>query len=198
MPNQSYQLSTPLENVTGCALCNSANKRGRLIKVSLRNLVPQPILSRLDSSETALKAFKYTVASVVSVLISQVILFLTFGIFHLWSATMSNFVAVAVSAAPSYYMNRAWAWGKTGKSHLFKEIVPFWGLAFLGLVLSLWTVAHAERFALSHNFPHLEVAIFVNAASIAAFGVLWVGKFIIFNKVLFAKKDDSDLVSLLD
>ncbi|NNN19952.1 MAG: hypothetical protein HKL84_08895 [Acidimicrobiaceae bacterium] len=166
--------------------------------MSLRNLVPQPILKRLDNSETALKAFKYTVASAVSVVISQVVLFLAFGVFHIWSATTSNFVAVAVSAVPSYYMNRAWAWGKTGRSHLFKEIVPFWGLAFLGLILSLWAVGAAEHFALIHHFPHLEVAVIVNVASIGAFGVLWIGKFIIFNKVIFAKKDDSELVSLLD
>lgn len=157
--------------------------------MSFRNLVPRSILVRLDRSETALKAVKYTVASAVSVVISQVVLFLTFGVFHLWSATTCNFVAVAVSAVPSYYMNRAWAWGKSGKSHFMKEIVPFWGLAFLGLILSLWAVAGAEHYALSHNFPHLGVALIVNAASIAAFGFLWVGKFIIFNKVLFANND---------
>lgn len=166
--------------------------------MSLRNWVPRPLLIRLDRSETALKAFKYTVASAVSVVISQVILFFSFGIFHLWSATTCNFVAVALSAVPSYYMNRAWAWGKTGRSHLIKEIVPFWGLAFLGLILSLWAVSAAEAFALSHHFAHLEVAVLVNAASIAAFGILWVGKFIIFNKVLFASREDSDLVGLLD
>lgn len=167
--------------------------------MSLRNLVPELLLERLDRSETALRAFKYTVASVVSVVISQIILFLTFGIFHLWSATTSNFVAVAVSAIPSYYMNRAWAWGRSGKSHLMKEIVPFWGLAFLGLAISLWAVAVAQHFSESHGFPHLEVALIVNAASIAAFGVLWVGKFIIFNKVLFVnKKDDADLAALVE
>lgn len=171
---------------------------GRLKEVHLRNLVPQPLLTRLDRSETALKAFKYTVASVVSVVISQAILFLAFGVLHLWSATTSNFVAVAVSALPSYYMNRAWAWGKTGKSHLFKEIVPFWGLAFLGLILSLWAVSAADHFAVAHHFENIQVAVAVNAASIGAFGVLWIGKFVIFNKVLFANKGDSDLVSLLD
>ena len=166
--------------------------------MSLRSFVPRVILNRLDSSDTALKAFKYTVASVVSVVISQAILFLSFGVLHLWSATTCNFVAVAVSALPSYYMNRAWAWGKTGKSHILKEIVPFWGLAFLGLILSLWAVAAADHFATVHQFKNLQVAIAVNAASIGAFGVLWIGKFIIFNKVLFANKDDSDLVNLLD
>lgn len=166
--------------------------------VSLRSLVPQPILIRLDRSETVLKAFKYTVASVVSVVVSQVILFLSFGVFHLWSATMSNFVAVAISAIPSYYMNRAWAWGKTGKSHFMKEIVPFWGLAFLGLLLSLWSVNAAQHFATNHNFNHMQIALFVNVASIAAFGVLWIGKFIIFNKLLFAENNDQELVGASD
>lgn len=166
--------------------------------MSFRNLVPRPILIRLDRSETALKAFKYTVASAVSVIISQIVLFLTFGVFHLWSATTCNFIAVAVSAVPSYYMNRAWAWGKSGKSHFMKEIVPFWGLAFLGLVLSLWAVGAAEHYASSHNYPHLTVAIIVNVASIAAFGFLWIGKFIIFNRVLFADNDDSHLAKVGD
>lgn len=166
--------------------------------VSLRMFVPQSLLKVLDRSETALKAFKYTVASAVSVVISQIVLFLSFGIFHLWSATTCNFVAVAVSAIPSYYMNRAWAWGKSGRSHFMKEIVPFWGLAFLGLVLSLWAVSAAQRFALDHQFHHLEVALFVNAASIGAFGVLWIGKFIIFNKLLFAEADQNDFVGASD
>lgn len=179
------------------AVVQNYGEGGRMSEMSLRNLVPKPILSRLDRSEMALKAFKYTVASAVSVIISQIVLFLAFGVFHLWSATTSNFVAVAVSAVPSYYMNRAWAWGKSGRSHLMKEIVPFWGLAFLGLLLSLWAVSEAERFSSSHHYAHLEVAIIVNAASIAAFGVLWIGKFVIFNKVLFVERDQ-DLVSTLD
>lgn len=166
--------------------------------MTLRNLVPQVVLHQLDRSETALKAFKYTVVSAVSVIVSQLVLFLAFGVFHLWSATTSNFVAVAVSAVPSYYMNRAWAWGKSGKSHFVKEIVPFWGLAFLGLLLSLWAVSAAEHFSIAHNYPHLKTAVIVNAASIAAFGVLWIGKFIIFNKILFVDKGDKELVSLLD
>ena len=42
---------------------------------------------------------------------------------------------------PAYYLNRAWVWGKRGKSHLTKEVVPFWAFAFSGLVLSTIIVA---------------------------------------------------------
>ena len=78
---------------------------------------------------------RYTLVSVISVLVSLVVLFIALYFFH-WSARTSNIVAVAVSAIPSYVLNRAWAWGKTGKSHLLKEVVPFWAMAFLGLVIS--------------------------------------------------------------
>ncbi|HEX2117654.1 MAG TPA: hypothetical protein VHF91_00595, partial [Acidimicrobiales bacterium] len=44
-----------------------------------------------------------------------------------------------------YYLNRKWAWGKKGKSHLMKEIVPFWSLALLGLIFSTWAAKFTTR-----------------------------------------------------
>ena len=46
----------------------------------------------------------------------------------IWATLSGNLVAVI----PSYYWNRAWAWGKRGRSHFRREIVPYWSMAFLG------------------------------------------------------------------
>ena len=126
---------------------------------------------------------RYSLVSVVSVIVSQVVLFAAQSF---WSARTSNIVAVCVSAVPSYYLNRAWAWGKTGKSHFMKEIVPFWSLALLGLIISTWAADFAETNAHHVTSSDLMARVVVNLAALAAFGVLWVGKFFIFNKVLFA------------
>jgi putative flippase GtrA len=126
---------------------------------------------------------RYSLVSVVSVMVSQVVLFAAQSF---WSARTSNIVAVCVSAVPSYYLNRAWAWGKTGKSHFMKEIVPFWSLALLGLIISTWAADFAETNAHHVTSSDLMARVVVNLAALAAFGVLWVGKFFIFNKVLFA------------
>jgi hypothetical protein len=67
-----------------------------------------------------------------------------------------------------------------------KEIVPFWGMALLGLVLSTWSADYAESHAAAITSSHLGQKLVVNFAALAAFGVLWVGKFAILNKVLFA------------
>jgi putative flippase GtrA len=137
------------------------------------------------------KAIRYTAISAISVVLSQVILFLLYGVMRLSSATTSNVIATGVTAVPSYYLNRSWAWGKTGRSHLMKEVAPFWFLTFLGLVLSLWAVSLAHHLAVNMQLSHLVDALFVNAASLLAFGVLWIGKFIIFNRFVFTTPDSS-------
>ena len=136
------------------------------------------------------KMIRYSLVSVVSVVVSQIVLFFAQSF---WSARTSNIVAVCVSAVPSYYLNRAWAWGKTGKSHLMKEIVPFWSLALLGLVLSTWAADYAESNAHHLTSSDLGVRVVVNLAALAAFGVLWIGKFFIFNKMLFVHQPEPSL-----
>lgn len=138
---------------------------------------------------TGVKMFRYTLVSVVSVAVSQVVLFLTFGVFRVWSAVWCNVFAAAVATVPSYYLNRYWAWGKTGRSHLLKEVIPFWALAFLGLGVSVWAVDLAEKWARDMTSSHLGVSIIVNFASLLAYGVVWVGKFVIFNRLLFIDHD---------
>ena len=148
--------------------------------------------SLLERSRTpgGRKMVRYSLVSVISVIVSQIVLFFAQSF---WSARSANIFAVCVSAVPSYYLNRAWAWGKTGKSHLVKEILPFWGLALLGLVLSTWAADYAESNAHHITSSELGARLVVNFAALAAFGILWVGKFFIFNKVLFAHRPEPSL-----
>ena len=90
-----------------------------------------------------------------------------------------------MATVPSYYLNRRWAWGKTGPSHLWKEIVPFWALAFAGLALSILAVDIAESEAPQITSSHLGTAVIVNFSALAAWGLIWVGKFVIFNRLMF-------------
>jgi putative flippase GtrA len=136
------------------------------------------------------KMFRYSMVSVISVIVSQIVLFAAQSF---WSARTSNIVAVCVSAVPSYYLNRAWAWGKTGKSHLMKEIVPFWSLALLGLIFSTWAADFAETNAHHITSSDLGTRLIVNGAALAAFGILWVGKFFIFNRLMFAHQPEPSL-----
>jgi len=133
------------------------------------------------------KMFRYSMVSVVSVGVSTAVLVFCSGILS-WSAVVSNTVATAVATVPSYELNRKWAWGKTGRGHLFKEVVPFWTLSFIGWGFSTLCVWLVEGYAKDHHFSHVVRTGAVGITSIAAFGILWVIKFIIFNKVLFVHR----------
>ena len=159
------------------------------------NMRPAALLERARSP-LGQKMVRYTMVSVISVIVGQVVLFTTFGILKLWSARTCNIVACVAGGVPSYYLNRTWAWGKTGKSHLWREVVPFWTLAFIGLAFSTWAVDFTET-KISAWDSHLQKALLINAASIGAFGVLWIGKFILFNKVMFVHHVE-DLPEALD
>ena len=146
-----------------------------------------PTLSSLRErarTPTAQKAIRYTLVSVIAVVISQVGLAILYGVFH-WTARSANIGSACVAGLPSYYLNRRWAWGKSGRSHFWKEVVPFWGLAFIGLAFSTWTADAADSFAMHHIQNHLLNTAVVMGGSLFGYGVLWIAKFIIFNKVIF-------------
>ncbi|MDP8938029.1 MAG: GtrA family protein [Actinomycetota bacterium] len=150
------------------------------------DISPSALLER-SRTPGGKKMVRYTLVSVISVMVSLVVLFVALYFFH-WSARTANIVAVGVSAIPSYALNRAWAWGKTGRSHLFKEVVPFWAMAFLGLVISTWAAVFTKANAHYITTSRLGVTLLVMASNIASFGLLWFGKFMILNKVLFAHR----------
>jgi putative flippase GtrA len=142
------------------------------------------------------KMFRYTMVSVIAVTISFIVLGITVGLLR-WSAFWGNVTATAVATVPSYELNRKWAWGKSGKSHLWKEVAPFWALSFVGLAFSTYAAVLAESFAKENHFARLWHTALVQGAALGAFGVLWVVKFVIFNKILFVHHPQ-DLEPALD
>jgi len=129
------------------------------------------------------KMFRYTMVSVISTGVSLAILALVFGVLHLWSEVPSAIFANSVAAVPSYYLNRKWAWGKSGRSHLVKEVLPFWVASVVGLLASTFAAAWARDFSRDHQLHHFGATVVVMGASLFAYGVLWIGKFLIFNRL---------------
>jgi cellulose synthase/poly-beta-1,6-N-acetylglucosamine synthase-like glycosyltransferase/putative flippase GtrA len=133
------------------------------------------------------KIVRYSLVSLISIAISQSVLVVAFGVLH-WTASLSNIVACAVATVPSYYLNRTWAWGRRGASRLWGEVVPFWALAFLGLAVSTWAADFGSTLARQASVSHQTATAIVMASALLAFGVLWIGKFAIFNVLLFAER----------
>jgi len=129
------------------------------------------------------KLVKYSMVSLVSIMVSQITQLVAFFLTH--NGVLSSVTAVAVGTVPSYELNRRWTWKKNGPSHVWREIVPFWVMSFVGLVFSTVCVYFAEQWAEDRDLTKARTALLLNLASLSAFGILWVGKFVIINRLLF-------------
>ena len=99
-------------------------------------------------------------------------------------AWIAQVLAVVVSAVPAYLLSRHWVWQKRGKNSFRSEIVPFWSMALLGLLAATATVAFADK-----QFDGSNIA--VQLASIGAFGVVWVVKFVLLDRVIWKDRSET-------
>lgn len=124
--------------------------------------------------------------SVVTTIISVLTLATATAVFGI-TAWVANVIATTVATIPSYYLNRRWTWGRTGASDPWREVLPFWALAFAGLALSTISVAVTDAWAAG---AHVAQAVHTTAllvAHLSGFGALWVAQFILLDRVLFGR-----------
>ncbi len=124
----------------------------------------------------------YGTVSAGTVVVTQSVLIVAYSVLD-WPAVLANVTAVCVAAGPAYYANRRWVWSRTDRHSVTREILPFWAYSLAGLGISSLLVALADRW--------WQSAVAVSAANLAGFGALWVGKFILLDRVLFARSDEA-------
>ena len=164
----------------------------RIVRTRLaRRVLSFPAIERIllptRGDRSVHKFIRYSMVSGVAVVISQVTLVLCTGVFGL-SGIVSNTVAAVVSTPASYELNRKWAWGKSGKSHLWREVAPFWGFTLIGYLGSTGTVQMADTMTKSHGVHGLPRVLAIMGAQLFAYGVVWIVKFLVFNRIVFAAK----------
>ena len=124
-------------------------------------------------------ASRFLMVSAFNVVFGQSLLVLTHAWLG-WSFAVSNGVAVAVSAGPAYVLTRYWVWEKRSRNHLVKEVLPFWGLAVVGLLGSTVAAGIANTYT--------DTQVVLNLVNLASFGLIWVFKFFIFDRFMFGKR----------
>lgn len=150
----------------------------RRYALPVASLIDDVLHRRLGHRPLAAKLVKYGAASGAGIIASQSVLVFCLVVLDLTAIT-SNLIAVTVGSVPNYMINRAWTFNKTGTHSFTREVLPFWLMAILGLVLSTFAVAWVDdRWG--------DNVLLISGTSIASFGVLWIAKFFVLDRVLFA------------
>jgi putative flippase GtrA len=136
---------------------------------------------------------RYLLASSASVVLGQTVLAVCYGVLR-WSAEAANLAGFLAGGLSSFALHRRWTWGRTGRSRLMREIVPFWAIAVFGLLVSTWVVGVAADVAARVTDSRALQTGTVMASSLAVFGALWVVKFVIFDRCMFGviRSDSTD------
>lgn len=129
------------------------------------------------------KLMRYCGVSVVNVITGQGILALCLAVFVL-GGVVSQLISAMLSAIPAYVLSRRWVWKQTGRDSFRTEVLPFWTMALIGLVFAVTAIAVMEQF--TDSTPVLM------ATSLAAYGVVWVAKYLVLDKIMWRTPTEVD------
>jgi putative flippase GtrA len=139
--------------------------------------------ARTDAGKRALR---YVATSGFGVVSTQILLSLFLHVFD-WKPVPSNFTAVSMVSIPAFLLNKYWVWGKRGRAHMRREVLPFWLFTIAGWVLSTLAVILVVNLTRDPDVESLKEGnkIAVQFATLAGFGVLWVLKYLFLDKIMF-------------
>jgi len=161
--------------------------RARFMRALLQQPVVERILRPARGSRAIHRFIRYSMVSVVAVAITEFAILVCTWFFGL-SGIAANTIGCVAAMPASYEFNRKWAWGKEGKSHLWREVVPFWTLTMLGFLASTGTTQLADDLTHTHHVTGLTRSLAIMGASLFAWGVIWIVKFLIFNRLVFVTR----------
>ena len=149
------------------------------------NLSPSALYAHARS-EPGRRAIRYVATSGFGVVATQLLLALMLHVLE-WRSGVSNVVAVSVVSVPAFLLNKYWVWGKRGRAHMRREVLPFWLFTIAGLGLSTLFVVLVATATKDPTVPELRHGnpFAVQLANIAGFGVLWVLKYMFLDKIMF-------------
>lgn len=130
------------------------------------------------------KFARYTAGSVIAGVISQVTFVTLYGL-ELTGPQVASVCAFIAGAAPNYVMNRAWAWGRRGRAGLRTEVLPYVATILVTAALAAALTALVDRYVHLVTGVHAVQVVIVNAAFLGTYGVMFLVKFLLFERVVF-------------
>jgi putative flippase GtrA len=128
---------------------------------------------------------RYAAVSVIATATSLTVLGVLVGVAAV-GAVAANLIATTVGTVPSFELNRRWVWSRTDKRSVASEVIPFFALSLTGLFLSTLAVRAASELA-GHRGQLVHTGA-VELANLLAYGSLWVGQFVLLDRVLFSRR----------
>lgn len=129
---------------------------------------------------------RYTAGSVIAGVVSELAFLLVYGL-GLVGPGPATVVAFLAGALPNYVLNRRWTWGRRGRAHPVRELLPYVATVVASALVAAAVTGYVDaRVAGWFASRPVQVAV-VTLSFGATYGVLFVVKFLVF-EVLFGAR----------
>jgi putative flippase GtrA len=148
---------------------------------------PPALYRRLKGSRVIVKVTRYAIGSVAALLTSVVVfaLLLDAGV----GTTADSILAFIAGALPNWVLNRRWAWERSGKMDIAREVIGYTVISLIALAASSAGTGWVDRILprqLDHQ--HALRVLLVTLAYVAVQGLLFVAKFIAYDRWIFSER----------
>jgi putative flippase GtrA len=140
-------------------------------------------LVKWSTSHQGKKVIRFTAVSVISTAVSFASIAVLYGLRIIPGVMWSTLAGNLIATVPAYHLNRSWTWGKKGRSHIRREIIPFWSMSALGIAVSQLGAWWAKHEVHAHSWSHLLNTALVTGTNLASFGLFWFLKMMVFNRI---------------
>jgi putative flippase GtrA len=144
------------------------------------------LVERFSRSPFAKKVTKYAIGSIIALATSVVVFALAYVILS-GHPTTCSILAFFAGAIPNWVLNRRWAWKMKGRADFLREIVAYIAISGVVLVASSLGTSATQSWVKVHVTPHHGIrVILVTGAYVFVQAVLFVAKFLIYEKWVFS------------
>ncbi|HSS08465.1 MAG TPA: GtrA family protein [Acidimicrobiales bacterium] len=143
-------------------------------------------LAEARASRLTVRFFRYSIGSIVAIVASEVAFVLCYAS-GLLGTTGSSIVAFVAGAVPNYVLNRSWAWERKGRPRIGREVILYAVVSLVSLISAAAATGWVSRIAPHFTASHATRTALVATAYLATYGVLFIIKFVIFQRVVFVE-----------
>ena len=130
---------------------------------------------------------RYAAGSVVAAGCSEIVLIGSYALLGLGPQAAAALAWLA-GAVPNYVLNRRWAWKRRGEAAFLRETLPYWAITLGTALLAIVATSAADGWVRHVVTDRGERSFLLGAVYLAAYGFVFVAKFALFDRWVFAAR----------
>jgi putative flippase GtrA len=119
---------------------------------------------------------------VIATVCSEVVFLALYGPAHA-GTTVASVVGWLAGAVPNYWLNRSWAWRRSGRPSLHGELLPYVVIVLVTLLLATVSTGLADRLLQGAAVSESLRWALVGGTFLAVYGVLFVVRFLLLDRL---------------